>query len=96
MCSYLFQSGWTVVSESAQRPVEHFKDTQQNVMTDRMLHSVAGYTNPDLPVNASSLHGEDARPGVHEVRDDLAARVGHDALGPVTLVAVTRERGWVF
>ena len=50
----------------------------------------------DLPVDASPLHGEDARPGVHEVGDDLAAGVSHDALIVVTLVAVARERGRVF
>ena len=50
----------------------------------------------DLPVDASPLDGEDARPGVHEVGDDLAAGVSHDALVVVTLVPVARERGWVF
>ena len=50
----------------------------------------------DLPIDASPLHSEDARPGVHEVGDDLAAGISHDALVVVTLVAVTRERGRVF
>ena len=50
----------------------------------------------DLPVDASPLHGEDARPGVHEVSDDLAAGVSHDALVVVALVSVARERGRVF
>ena len=49
----------------------------------------------DLPVDASPLDGEDARPGVHEVGDDLAAGISHDALIVVTLVAVARERGRV-
>ena len=32
--------GCTVAAVSAQRPVEHFKNALQNIMTDRTQHSV--------------------------------------------------------
>ena len=38
--SSVIQLGWKVTNVSAQRPVEHFKRTLQNITTDWMLHSV--------------------------------------------------------
>ena len=45
------QLGCTVSRVTAERPVEHFKHTLQNIMTDRMLRSVQRYLEKPLSPN---------------------------------------------